>query len=321
MNSAHIKPIACVGIALFGPKTIPDVVVKQSDNALHHAKSEGPGHFAFFEPAMQQKTERRMRLEQLIDNAIKKNLLFVNYQPKYDGNKKICSAEALVRMYDEEGGIISPGEFVPILEETGAIVEIGDYIIKTIFSFMKKHKDDIEGSGLESISINVSPTQYSSAGFADRLIAFSRQFDIDPKSIILEITEEVVTSSIDNVVDVMQQLTKYGFRFSIDDFGTGYSSLRYLKELPLKELKIDKSFVDEITTDNRASAIVKTIIDMAHNLDLDVVAEGVETNEQLDRLANYQCDQYQGFLFSRPLMEDELLAMLRKDMLESGVRA
>ncbi len=313
IDGAHFKLTACVGIALFDMKAAPDIVVKQSDNAMRHAKSEGPGHFAFFDPAMQQKTDRRLQIEQLIDKAIEKDLLFVNYQPKYDSRKQICSAEALVRMYDEKGSIVTPGEFISVLEETGAIVEIGDHIIKTVFGFIQKYQDEIKRSGLKSIAINVSPTQYSSAGFADRVIAFSRQFDINPEFIILEITEEVVTSSIDNVVDVMYQLTRHGFSFSIDDFGTGYSSLRYLKNLPLGELKIDKSFVDDITADSRASAIVKTIIDMAHNLELAVVAEGVESDEQFNRLAKYQCELYQGFLFSRPLMEDDFLAALKSN--------
>ncbi len=318
IDGAHFKLTACVGIALFDLKTAPDIVVKQSDNAMSHAKSEGSGHFAFFDPAMQQKTDRRLQIEQLIDKAIEKDLLFVNYQPKYDSQRQMCSAEALVRMRDDKGGIVSPGEFIPVLEETGAIVEIGDHVIKTVFGFIQKHMGDIERSGLKSIAINVSPTQYSSAGFADRVIAFSRQFGINPKSIILEITEEVVTSSIDNVVDVMYQLTRHGFRFSIDDFGTGYSSLRYLKNLPLGELKIDKSFVDDITADSRASAIVKTIIDMAHNLELAVVAEGVENEEQFKRLAMYQCELYQGFLFSRPLTEGDFLEELRSNSYNEG---
>ncbi|WP_293703691.1 EAL domain-containing protein, partial [Thiolapillus sp.] len=138
---------------------------------------------------------------------------------------------------------------------------------------------------------------YSAEGFVDRVITFAKQFDIEPRSIIFEITEDVVPSSIDNVVDVMHRLTQYGFRFSIDDFGTGYSSLRYLKNLPLGELKIDKSFVDDVTAEGRAAAIVKTIIDMAHNFNLDVVAEGVESEEQLNILAKYQCELYQGFFF------------------------
>jgi len=232
INNNHFKITACIGIDIFGPKISLDTVLKQTDNALHHAKSKGPGHVAFFKSEMQQATDRRLQLEQLIDEAIEKELLFVNYQPKYDGYGKICSAEVLVRMRDENGGIVSPGEFIPVLEDTGAIVEVGDHIVKMVFKFIQRYKNNIADSGLKSIAINISPTQYNSAGFADRMIAFSKQFDIDPKSIILEITEEVVAGSIDKVTDVMYQLTKYGFKFSIDDFGTGYSSLRYLKKLP-----------------------------------------------------------------------------------------
>ncbi len=313
IDEHQFKLTACIGIALFGPKSGPDVVVKQSDNALHHAKSEGPGHIAFFAPAMQQRTDRRLQLEQLIDKAIDEDLLFINYQPKYDFNKNICSAEALVRMHDEAGNIVSPGEFIPVLEETGAILHIGDHIVEKVFAFMQEHKDGIKESRLESIAINVSPTQFASADFGSRMIGLSRRFDIDPATIIFEITEDVVAGSIDNVVDVMYQLTEYGFRFSVDDFGTGYSSLRYLKNLPLKELKIDRSFVNEITVDGKAGAIVKTIIDMAHNFGLDVVAEGVETEDQLNRLVEYQCELYQGFYFSRPLMEEDFLAALREN--------
>ena len=202
-----------------------------------------------------------------------------------------------MRMHDEEGSVVYPGEFIPVLEETGDIIAAGDHIIRKIFEFVNKHNNDIKRSGLKSISINVSPTQYSAEGFVDRVITFAKQFDIEPRSIIFEITEDVVPSSIDNVVDVMHRLTQYGFRFSIDDFGTGYSSLRYLKNLPLGELKIDKSFVDDVTAEGRAAAIVKTIIDMAHNFNLDVVAEGVESEEQLNILAKYQCELYQGFFF------------------------
>ena len=313
IDDHQLKLTACIGIALFGPKSTPDVIVKQSDNALHHAKSEGPGHIAIFEPKMQQRTDRRLQLEQLIDKAIEEDLLFIHYQPKFDLEKNLRSAEALVRMRDEDGNIVSPGEFIPVLEETGAILPIGDHIIEKVFAFMQEHEDDISKSRLETVAINVSPTQFSSSNFADRMIDLSNRSNIDPAWIIFEITEEVVAGSIDNVVDVMHRLTEHGFRFSVDDFGTGYSSMRYLKNLPLKELKIDRSFVNDITTDSKADAIVKTIIDMAHNFGLDVVAEGVETEEQLNRLIAHQCELYQGFFFSRPLAEDGFLAALQEN--------
>ena len=317
VDGNHFKQTACIGIALFGAKTDPDIVVKQSDNALYHAKSKGTGEIMFFEPAMQQKTDRRLKLEQLIDKALEKDLIFINYQPKYDSQRRICSAEALVRIYDEENECsVSPGEFIPVLEETGVIVPFGERIIAKIFHFMHTHKEMLAASGLKTIAINVSPTQYSATGFSEKLIALAQQFDIDPNSVILEITEEVVSNNIDSVVDVMRRLTKHGFRFSIDDFGTGYSSLRYLKNLTLSELKIDKSFVDDITSDEKTGAIVKTIVDIAHNLDLDVVAEGIEREEQLAILSRYGCELYQGYLFSKPLMEEDFLTILQRNHTE-----
>ena len=305
------KISACIGIVLFGPEAKADVAIKQADNALHHAKTEGPGHFSFFEPMMQVQIDRRLQLERLIDKVIEKDLLTVSYQPKYDAERQICSAEALVRLHDEENIIIYPDEFIPILEQTGAITEVGDHIIRKVFEFIHRRRDEIERAGLNNIAINVSPTQYASSGFAKRVTALAEAFDINPEFIIFEITEEVAAGAIDNIIDIMRQLTQQGFKFSIDDFGTGYSSLRYLKNLPLTELKIDKSFVDEITKENRADAIVKTIIDMAHNFKLVVVAEGVESEDQFDILAKYRCDQYQGYLFSKPLPEEAFLDKLR----------
>ena len=309
----HFKITACLGISVFNSEANHDTVAKQADNALHHAKSKGPGHISVFKPSMQQYIDRRLQIEQLLGKIIEKDLLSIYYQPKYNAQKKICSAEALVRLTDDSGNIISPAEFIPILEETGAIIKVGDYIIEKVFAFIHKYKNDFKKSGLQSIAINVSPTQYSAKGFADKVISLAKKFDIDPRSIILEITEEVVAGNIDNVIDVMQQLTKYGFKFSIDDFGTGYSSLRYLKNLPLGELKIDKSFIDEITTDSRANALVKTVIDMARNFKLDIVAEGVESESQFNILTQYKCELYQGYLFSKPLPEDDFLSKIHSN--------
>ena len=313
IDDNHFKITACIGISIFNVQTDHDTIVKQADNALHHAKSKGPGHISVFKPSMQQYIDRRLQLEQLLDNVVEKDLLDIYYQPKYNSQKEICSAEALVRLRDDKGSIISPAEFIPILEETGAIIKVGDYIIKKVFEFIHKYKNDFKKSELQSIAINVSPTQYSSKGFADRVIGLAKKFDIDPRSIILEITEEVVAGNIDDVIDVMKQLTEYGFKFSIDDFGTGYSSLRYLKNLPLGELKIDKSFIDGITTDNRANALVKTVIDMARNFKLDIVAEGVESESQFNILTQYNCELYQGYLFSKPLPEDDFLSKIHSN--------
>ncbi len=311
IDNSCFKIKACIGITIFGAEVNAEVVMKQADNALYHAKEIGRGQIMFFAPNMQEMTDRRLQLEQLIDDAIEKDLFFVNYQPKYDHQHKISSAEALVRLRGKNGSIVSPGEFIPIAEESGLIIKIGDRIIEKVFEFIKTNQLDIEQSGIKSIAINVSPTQYSARGFTDKVVAYAKKFEIDPDFIILEITEEVVAGSIDAVLDVMMQLKKHGFNFSIDDFGTGYSSLRYLRNFPLNELKIDKSFVDDILEDDKAVAVVKTIIDMAHNLKLDVVAEGVENIEQFNILHQYGCELYQGFLFSRPLMENDFLAELK----------
>ena len=313
IDGNSFKITACIGICVFGSEATLDVVMKQADNALYHAKSRGPGQISIFQPSMQQKIDRRLQLEQLLDKAIEKDLLSVFFQPKYNGERKICSAESLVRMFDEEGRIISPGEFIPILEETGAIVEVGDHIIKKVFEFVSNNIGIIEKS-IKDIAINVSPTQYNSEGFADRVISLAKEIDINPGLIVFEITEEVVMGDISSVVDVMSRLTQYGFKFSIDDFGSGYSSFRYLKNLPLGELKIDKSFIDDVVADSKAKAIVKTIIDMAHNLKLEVVAEGVESEEQFNVLLDYGCDQYQGFLFSKPIPQDNFLCLLKSNI-------
>ncbi len=311
VDGRDIKLSASVGIALLGPESRPDTVLKQADIALHHAMSQGRGRIVLFNPVMQRMTDRQLYLDHLISNAVAEDLLYMDYQPKFCGPGRICSAEALARLRDGKGGFVPPREFIPVLEQTGAIVEIGDHLIKLVFRFINKHQKEIERAGLDSMAINVSPVQFSSAGFADRMIDLARRYDIPPKFIIFEITEEVVVGNIEHVIDVMKRLTSRGFRFSIDDFGTGYSSFRYLIDLPLAELKIDRSLVKDITTDSRARAIVATIIDMAHNFSLEVVAEGVETKEQFEYLRKHGCDQYQGFFFSPPLSAQDFLALLQ----------
>jgi len=238
----------------------PEIAMKQADNALHNAKGKGRNQIAIFTSKMQQATERRLQLEQLLGVAIEKDLVFVNYQPKYNNQSKMCSAEALIRLRDENNNIVSPGEFIPIAEESGLIIKIGEYVIKKVFEFISKNQFYIEQSNLKSIAINISPTQFSAPNFVDIVVNYAKYFKIDPNFIILEITEEVVAGDIDMVLDVMKKFKKHGFKFSIDDFGIGYSSLRYLKNFPLDELKIDKSFIDDILEDEKTRAIVKFIL-------------------------------------------------------------
>ncbi len=311
IENETFKITASIGISIFGPNFSPEIAIKQADNALHHAKRKGKRNIEIFQVKMQQKIDKQLQIKKLLDKAIEKNLIFMSYQPKFNIERKILSAESLVRMRDEEGNIISPSEFIPILEETGAIIQIGEEIIKKVYNFINNNLDIIKNSTIQTIAINISPTQYNHPNFVDQVIKITKEYNIDPNLIIFEITEEVVAQDIDKVIDTMKHLTKYGFSFSIDDFGSGYSSMKYLKNLPIKEIKIDKSFIDEITTDEKARAIVKTIINMAHNLNLHVVAEGVESKEQLEILKNYQCDLYQGYYFSKPLNEEDFINLLK----------
>ena len=220
------------------------------------------------------------------------------------------SAEALVRWEQEDGRLVPPGLFIPVAEETGLIVEIGQQVLDAAFTLVAEKDHLFSRHGLSNIAVNVSARQFLAPGFVDQVIDRANATSIDPARVILEITEEAMVEDIETTMQAMHALKDYGFRLSIDDFGTGYSSLRYLKEFPLDELKIDKSFVDHIVDNRNDRAIAVSIIEMAHNLGLDVVAEGVENQQQFMLLQKQGCRLFQGFLFSRPLPEDAFVEYL-----------
>ena len=299
---------ASIGIALYGNgKCNCETLLKQADNALHEAKAMGRNRIVVFHPEMQKKTDQRLETERQLHIAIQREQFLLHFQPKVDRSMKICSAEALVRWKKEDGKLVPPGLFIPIAEETGLIVEIGQQILISTFRMVAENRSRFQSHGLSSIAINVSARQFLDPGFADFVIAQAREKGIDPGFVILEITEEAMVQNLDITMQAMHQLKDHGFRLSIDDFGTGYSSMRYLKDFPLDELKIDKSFIDHIVESRNDRAIALSIIDMAHNLNLDVVAEGVENGEQFRLLRDMNCQIYQGFLFSRPLPQHEFL--------------
>ncbi len=299
---------ASIGIVLYGNKNCNcETLLKQADNALHEAKTMGRNRIVVFQPVMQKKTDQRLETERQLHIGIQQNQFLLHYQPKVDHAMRICSAEVLVRWQQDNGNLIPPNLFIPVAEETGLIVEIGQQIIESTFRTIAGSKLLFQTHGLNSISINVCPRQFLDPGFSDFVIEQARENGIEPGFIILEITEEAMVQDIDLTMQAMQQLKQHGFRLSIDDFGTGYSSMRYLKDFPLDELKIDKSFIDHIVENGNDRAIAHSIIDLAHNLGLDVVAEGVENEEQFHLLRDMGCQIYQGFLFSLPLPEDEFL--------------
>jgi EAL domain-containing protein (putative c-di-GMP-specific phosphodiesterase class I) len=225
-----------------------------------------------------------------------------------DNTQRVLGAEVLLRWLHPQRGTISPAEFIPISEETGLILPIGDWVLRTACLQLNEWSNDPLTKDLQ-LAVNVSARQFSHPDFVKQLRKILNQTSANPTLLKLELTESLVMHNVNETIEKMEALKLFGIRFSMDDFGTGYSSLSYLKKLPLSQLKIDQSFVRDITTDPSDAVIIQTIIGMAHNLGLNVIAEGVETEEQLACLERQGCLAYQGYLFSRPvpLAEFEVL--------------
>ena len=312
LQNRTIKITASIGIEMFRDTQDVETIIKHADNALYHAKEEGRNKYSFFREQMQTNADKRLELEQLLHQVIERDQLLIYFQPKFDSHRKIRSAETLIRMKDKDGKMIPPGEFIPLAQETGLILELDRQVVRKVFQFIRENRTKIESSSLESIAINISPNQFIMTNFPKFIIAEAKKFEIDPHCIILEITEEAVVSNVEYALETMLKLKRHGFKFSIDDFGTGYSSLRYLINFPLDELKIDKTFIDHILEDQRYVAVIQTVIILAQNLHLHIVAEGVETPEQLQAILRYGDVLIQGYLFSPPLPKEKFLESLEE---------
>ena len=261
----------------------------------------------FFRPSMQESADRRLLLEKELRVAINQNQFVLFYQPQLDMTGKLRSAEALIRWRHPEKGFISPAEFIPVAEETHLILPIGAFVLEEACRQIKVW----ETSGLDfaHIAINVSSRQFRQPGFVEQVRTAINDNGISVNKLVIELTEGVVIDDIEDTIIKMQDLNALGVLISIDDFGTGYSSLSYLKQLPLGQLKIDRSFIRDISSNTDDAIIVETIIAMAKHLGLEVVAEGVETREQLEFLAEKNCEIYQGYYFSKPLPASEFLQL------------
>ncbi len=310
LKNRTIKITASIGIELFKEAENVETIIKHADNALYQAKESGRNRYAFFHATMQSNADKRLEMEQILHRAIQNDEFITYFQPKFDCKQRIRSAETLIRLEGADGKLIAPGDFIPLAQETGLILEIDRIIVRKVFKFILQNREKIEKTGIKSIAVNISPNQFIMENFPDFIISEAKRFEIDPSFIILEITEEAMVSNVEYALETMQKLKRHGFRFSIDDFGTGYSSMRYLMQFPLDELKIDKSFIDHILDNERSAAIVQTIITLAQNLHLDVVAEGVETKEQLEAVRRYGEVLIQGYIFSPPLPKERFLELL-----------
>jgi len=290
-----------IGITSYpaGDNDTAQELLRQADTAMYKAKRLGKNTYCFYEPEMQSIAEESLSLEYDLRTAIDLDELHLNYQPQFNAFGQVISAEVLVRWQHEKRGLVSPADFIPLAEDSGLIVPLGQYVMLQACTQMQEWLES--GIELQHISVNVSPKQFRQIDFIADVKSVLEMTDLPPEKLMLEITEGIVIDNIDDTIRKMDSLKKIGIQFSIDDFGTGYSSLSYLKRLPIDELKIDQSFVQDISAEDDNSEIVGTIISMAAHLNLVVVAEGVETNEQLEFLIDHGCDLFQGYHYSRPL--------------------
>ncbi len=310
LEENEIHSSSSVGITLFDKnKQKLDELLKQADTAMYEAKKSGRNTLRFFDPAMQEVLETRSQLEAGMREALHKQEFRLYYQMQIDHVGHILGAEVLLRWIHPERGLISPLQFIPLAEETGLILPIGKWVLETACKQIKTWEAEPYTHDLQ-LAVNVSARQFHQPDFVAQVNEVLKQTAIDPSRLKLELTESMVLGDVADTISKMWALKQIGVRFSMDDFGTGYSSLAYLSQLPLDQLKIDQSFVRNIGTKSTDAAIIQTIVGMAGNLGMEVIAEGVETQAQRDFLEEVGCMLYQGYLFSRPVPLDEFVALL-----------
>jgi len=286
-------------------------MIQYADMAVHHAKEQGVD-FMRYHAAMKQRTQSKVELENDMRKALEREEFFLEFQPQISLNTgKMVGMEALVRWNHPKRGLLPPSEFIPLAEESGLIVPLGEWVLKTACLHNKKWQ--LDGFEPVCVSVNLSMRQFRQYNLAEHVDAILREVGLDPRYLELEVTESM-TYDIETALDQLHRLKRLGIHISIDDFGTGYSSLYYLKSLPIDRLKIDRAFVKEVMYDGNDAAIVSTITTMAHHLKLKVTAEGVENEEQLEFLKLQRCHEGQGYLFSKPVpagvLESEFLSRL-----------
>ena len=301
---------ASIGISLYpGDGEDADTLLKHADRAMYEAKSRGRNTYQFFEPALSAGVLERLVMENALRGAMARKELLLHYQPQVDlGSGRICAAEALLRWRSAELGVVSPADFIPVAEETGLIIAIGEWVLRSACAQNKAWQD----AGLPPIrvAVNVSTLQVL-AGTLPAIVAETlRDTGLESRYLEVELTESVMIREVEATLKQVVELKRLGVTISLDDFGTGYSSLGYLSRFPLDRLKINQGFVRDITTEPRNAAIARATIALAQGLGMVVVAEGVESEDQLRYLRGIGCEEIQGHLFSRAVPPEELAAMV-----------
>jgi len=307
IHSHHLITTASIGISLY-PENGEDAntLIKHADSAMYLAKDMGKNNFRYYTTELSKEIQNKLDIDMALHNAIENNEIFMVFQPQYDlKTKKIISVEALVRWENQELGFVPPDKFIPIAEDSGTIISLGYFIFEeSCKGYKKLRQNNVE---IQQVAINVSSIQFKEPHLLETFISIAKRHNIEPSEIEIEITERFIMEHTIANMNMLQNFRNYGFKISIDDFGTGYSSMSYLKQLPVDTIKIDKSFVDDITLESSENAIIEAIIALSKTLGYSIVAEGIETKEQEAFLEKTNCDIGQGYLFAKPLSCDEVI--------------
>jgi diguanylate cyclase (GGDEF)-like protein len=310
-NEIHIT--GSIGISFYphdGKTT--ESLLKNADTAMYRAKQQGKNSYELYSPVLNEKALERLMLENNLQHALPQKELIVYYQPQIElATNKIVGVEALVRWKHKELGMISPGDFIPIAEETGLIIPISKWILQESCEQIKKWNN--QGFSNLSVGVNFSVQSFKQKNWVSMILDVVKEVGIDPHSLDLEITENGLMQNTQQTIKSLDHLRSYGITFSIDDFGTGFSSLSYLNRFPIDTLKIDQSFMRYVTTDSDDAAIITAIVAMAHKLDIKVIAEGVESQEHVNFIRSIGCDIAQGYFFSLPLPAEEMTKLLQSN--------
>ncbi|TNC82999.1 MAG: diguanylate cyclase [Oleiphilus sp.] len=303
IRDQDIEVSASIGIATYPEDALSaEELMRNADLALYLSKESGRNRLSFFSRKLETLVNEKVQLERKLRTALKGDALTFHVQPQWClRTGRLVSGEVLMRWIDEDEGPIGPNRFIPVAEEAGLILEMGDWLIDKVFESISKHRKELEMLGIKSLAINLSARQFFSNKLALTIDHALKTYNIDPAMIELELTESAVMEDSELAVRIMERLKSIGCRLSIDDFGTGYSSLSYLKKFPIDAVKIDQSFISDIPGDQNDVEISAAIIAMGHNLGLEVVAEGVETQEQMDFLLREKCDFAQGYMIAKPM--------------------
>ena len=295
-----------------------ETLIKNADTAMYQAKENGKQSFQFFKPAMNVRAVERQSIEESLRRALERDEFVLHYQPKVDlRTGAITGAEALLRWTHPERGLVSPAQFIPIAEDSGLILPIGRWVLRGACLQARRWVD--EGLPAMTMAVNVSSMEVRAEDFVTGLFEILDDTGLDPASLELELTESVLMRHADSAASILQAVRERGVQVAVDDFGTGYSSLSYLRRFPIDALKIDQSFVSQISADGDDTSIVTAVISMARSLKLRVIAEGVETLEQLAFLQDLQCDEAQGYYFSRPVPAAQFARLLKSGITDASV--